>query len=131
MPRGNWGKALTAFFLIKAPGALHFSNRGHLFESNFETENPYKIVINIRNYHKRMNYELIHDLVLSFSVITNPVSMGERLQHEVAWILADILLLFKTFCLLGQGHLIGTTCYVLLCVVISKQAPQISYPTLI
>ncbi len=64
-------------------------------------------------------------VVLLFSVITNPVSMGERgYKHKVAWILqnvADILLLFKTFylkgrgCLLGQGCLIGTTQYLFDC----------------
>ena len=39
-------------------------------------------------------------------------------KHKVAWILAAISLLFKTFCLekregrlLRQGHLIGTTRY--------------------
>ncbi len=35
----------TVLFLINAPWALHFSNRWHLFESNFERENPYKIAI--------------------------------------------------------------------------------------
>ena len=62
-----------------------------------------------------MNYEVCMDnffhfnpwFVLSFSVITNPVSMSERLQTQSSWILADILLLFQTFCLeKGEGAFI-------------------------
>ncbi len=35
----------TILNLINALGALHFSKRGRLFESNFETENPYEVAI--------------------------------------------------------------------------------------
>ncbi len=37
--------AYTILFPINTPGALHFSNKGRLFELNFERENCYKIAL--------------------------------------------------------------------------------------
>ncbi len=94
----------TILFLINAPRALHFSNRGCLYESNIERENSYKLLLKLRNYHKMMNYELwtlcqwLFNsnpwFVLLFSVITNPVSMCARLQTQSSM---DINWYFVTF----------------------------------
>ena len=85
---------------------------------------PIKSLLKLKNYHKMMNYKLCTNnlnfnprFVLSFSVMTNPVLMGMRgYKHNLD--IADILLLFKAFCLkkrrghlLGQGRVIGKTWY--------------------
>ncbi len=69
-------------------GALPFSNKGHLSQI-LKEKIPIKSLLKLRNYNKMMNCELcINDFifnpwfVLSFSILTNPELMGERLQTQ-------------------------------------------------
>ena len=58
------------------------------FEKNLKWSD--RAPLKLKNYHKMMNYELcindfltlIHGLYCHFQLITNPVSMGERLQTQ-------------------------------------------------
>ncbi len=56
---------ITVLFIINALGALQFSNKGYLFESNIQKEKtPIKSLLKL-NYHKMMNYELcINDFLI-------------------------------------------------------------------
>ena len=82
----------TVLFLISAlRGVANFQTGGVYLSQILKEKIPIKSLLKLKNYHKMINYELcINDFfilstgfcMLSFAVITNPVSMGERLQTQ-------------------------------------------------
>ena len=50
---------------------LHFSNRGHLFESNFERENPYKIANKASSFCELNAIDPFLDGESKFQIVNN------------------------------------------------------------